>query len=96
MKNKKPNIDVIVKKSYDKLKKIHPKLKKFSIKLKIKGMKSSFDSVDIVSFFSILDREIEKNKLKNPNFMNENFFFKLDNITLKDIIGKIKNKNGYK
>ena len=68
-------------------------MKKFSLKLKIKGNKSNFDSVDVVSFFSILDKEIEKNKLKNPDFMNENFFFKLDDINLETIINKIKNKN---
>lgn len=96
MSNKNIKIESIVKNSYEKLKKIHPKLKKFSFKLKIKGDHSNLDSVDIVSFFSILDQEIEKNKLKNPNFMNENFFFKLNNITIENIIEKIKNKNGYK
>ena len=96
MKKKKPQIEKIVKNSYEKLKNIHPKLKKFSLKIKIKGNKSNFDSVDIVTFFSILDKGIEENKLKNPNFMNENFFFKLDNITIENIIEKIKLKNGYK
>ena len=94
MINKKLKIHSVVKVSYEKLKKINPKMKKFSLKLKIKGNKTNFDSVDVVSFFSILDKEIEKNKLKNPDFMNENFFFKLDNITLKNIIEKIRKKNG--
>ena len=86
MKNKKVKILSIVKKSYEKLRGINPKLK-------IKGDKSNFDSVDVVSFFSILDNEIEKNKLKNPDFMNENFFFKLDNINLETIVNKIKKNN---
>lgn len=96
MKEKKSQIEIIVKKSYEKLKKIQPKLKKFSLKIKIKGNKSNFDSIDIVTFFSILDKEMDENNLKNPNFMNENFFFKLDNITIENIIEKIKLKNGYK
>ena len=77
MINKKAKIHSVVKNSYERLKKINPKMKKFSLKLKIKGNKSNFDSVDVVSFFSILDKEIEKNKLKNPDFMNENFFFQI-------------------
>ena len=93
MKNNKVKILSIVKKSYEKLRGINPKLKKFSLKLKIKGDKSNFDSVDVVSFFSILDNEIEKNKLKNPDFMNENFFFKLDDINLETIVNKIKKNN---
>lgn len=96
MKKKKPQIEKIVKNGYEKLKKINPKLKKFSLKIILKGNKSNFDSIDIVTFFSILDKEIEKNELKNPNFMNENFFFKLDNITIENIIKKIKLENGYK
>ena len=39
MKKKKPQIEKIVKNSYEKLNNINPKLKKFSLKIKIKGNK---------------------------------------------------------
>ena len=96
MKIKKPKISFLIKETYEKLKKINPKLKRYSTELKIKGNKSSFDSVDVVTFFSLLDKEINKNKLKNPDFMNENFFFRLDNITIKNVIDKIEKENGIK
>ena len=96
MKIKKLKIPILIKETYNKLKKINPKLKTFSKDLKIKGNKSSFDSVDVVTFFSLLDKEINKNKLKNPDFMNENFFFKLDNISIKNVIDKVEKENGIK
>ncbi len=93
MKQTKTNSLQIVKKSYQKLNMINSKLKKFQVNLKIKGDKSSLDSVDIITFFSILDKEIEKNKYRNPDFMNENFFFKFNDISLLDIINMIKKAN---
>ena len=51
---KKTNSSQIVKNSYIKLKKINSKLKNFNTNLTIKGNSSSFDSVDIITFFSIL------------------------------------------
>lgn len=82
-----------VKNSYEKLRKINTKLKKFNINIKIKGNKSSIDSVDTVTFFSILDDDLKKKNVKNPEFLNENFFFKLNDISLKDVVNIIKKKN---
>ena len=93
MPSKKINSAQVVKNSYLKLKKINPKLRKFSENLKIKGNQSSFDSVDTITFFSILEKELEKNSFKNPNFMNENFFFKYDNINLAEVVNIIKKDN---
>jgi len=82
-----------VKNSYEKLRKINTKLKKFNIKINIKGNKSSIDSVDTVTFFSILEDDLKKKNLKNPEFLNESFFFKLNDISLKDVVDIIKKKN---
>ena len=69
------NYSNFVKNSYEKLRKINTKLKKFNIKINIKGNKSSIDSVDTVTFFSILEDDLKKKNLKNPEFLNESFFF---------------------
>ena len=87
-------ISLIVKNSYEKLKRTNSKIKKYKLNLKIKGKSSYFDSVDVVTFFSLLDKEIEKNNLKNPDFMNEEFFFKFNNIDMKQIIKSIQKING--
>ena len=93
MSKKVLNYTHFVKNSYEKLRKINTKLKKFNINIKIKGNKSSIDSVDTVTFFSILEDNLKKNDLKNPEFLNENFFFKLNNISLKNVVDIIKKKN---
>jgi hypothetical protein len=90
---KKTNSSQIVKNSYIKLKKINSKLKNFNTNLTIKGNSSSFDSVDIITFFSILEKELENHGLKNPNFLNENFFFKYENIKITDVVNIIRKKN---
>jgi hypothetical protein len=87
------NYSNFVKNSYEKLRKINTKLKKFNIKINIKGNKSSIDSVDTVTFFSILEDDLKKKNLKNPEFLNESFFFKLNDISLKDVVDIIKKKN---
>ena len=56
------NYQNILKSSYTHLKNISDNIKKkFSLKLTVKGYKSEFDSVDIVNFFSILEKELKKN-----------------------------------
>ena len=67
--------------------------KKFSSKIIIKGPKSEFDSVDVINFFSILEKEIKKNKLKSPNFLDEKFFFKFQNINFAQLINQLKKLN---
>ena len=67
--------------------------KKFSLKLIVKGSKSEFDSIDIVNFFSILEKELKKNKAKSPNFLDEKFFFKFQNISFSKLIEQIRKIN---
>ena len=67
--------------------------KKFSLKLTVKGSKSEFDSIDIVNFFSILEKELKKNKAKSPNFLDEKFFFKFQNISFSKLAEQIRKKN---
>ena len=86
----------VVKKAFEKLRNLNKKIKKFNLKIKIKGDNSMLDSVDTITFFSLLDSEIQKNKLKNPDFMNENFFFKYENISIQDVIYSVKNINDKK
>tara|TARA_B110000967_G_C18767720_1_gene501317 strand:- start:83 stop:373 length:291 start_codon:yes stop_codon:yes gene_type:complete len=86
----------VVKKAFEKLRNLNNKIKKFNLKIKIKGDNSMLDSVDTITFFSLLDSEIQKNKLKNPDFMNENFFFKYENISIQDVIYSVKNINDKK
>ena len=86
----------VVKKAFQKLRNLNNKIKKFNLKIKIKGDNSMLDSVDTITFFSLLDSEIQKNKLKNPDFMNENFFFKYENISIQDVIYSVKKINDKK
>ena len=63
---KKNNLPPSCKKAFEKLRNLNNKIKKFNLKIKIKGDNSMLDSVDTITFFSLLDSEIQKNKLKNP------------------------------
>jgi len=88
------NYQNILKSSYMHLKDISDNIKKkFSLKLTVKGSKSEFDSIDIVNFFSILEKELKKNKAKSPNFLDEKFFFKFQNISFSKLIEQIRKIN---
>ena len=90
----KTNYQKILKSSYLRLKNISNNIKKkFSLKLTVKGSRSEFDSIDIVNFFSILEKELKKNKVKSPNFLDEKFFFKFQNISFLQLQEQIKKKN---
>ena len=83
-----------VKKSYLMLKKISPNIKQnFSLELKIKGKNSKFDSVDIVTFFSYLEKNLISSKIKHNNFLDKNFFFKFEEISFKNLISSIQKEN---
>jgi len=84
----------LVKKSYLMLKKISPNINQnFSLELKIKGKNSKFDSVDIVTFFSYLKKNLISSKIKHNNFLDKNFFFKFDEISFKNLISSIQKEN---
>ena len=86
-----------INKAYLKLKDISPNIKKsFSENIKIKGKGSTFDSVDIITFFSFLETELLNSKVKNPSFLDKEFFFKYEDISIFDIIKLIIKKNGNK
>ena len=88
------NYQNILKSSYIHLKDISDNIKKkFSVKLTVKGSKSEFDSIDIVNFFSILEKELKKNNAKSPNFLDEKFFFKFQNISFSKLIEQIRKIN---
>ena len=88
------NYQNILKSSYTHLKDISDNIKKkFSLKLTVKGSKSEFDSIDIVNFFSILEKELKKNKAKSPNFLDEKFFFKFQNISFSKLVEQIRKIN---
>ena len=90
----KNRINTNIKVAYEKLKKISPNLKEnYNKNLKIKGNKSKFDSVDTVTFFSFLESQLRSSKIKFPTFLDKIFFFKFDEIKIKDIIKLIQKKN---
>ena len=90
----KTNYQKILKSSYLRLKDISNNIKKkFSLKLTVKGSRSEFDSIDIVNFFSILEKELKKDKVKSPNFLDEKFFFKFQNISFLQLQEQIKKTN---
>lgn len=90
----KTNYQKILKSSYLRLKDISNNIKKkFSLKLTVKGSRSEFDSIDIVNFFSILEKELKKVKVKSPNFLDEKFFFKFQNINFLQLQEQIKKIN---
>jgi len=88
MRNK---IKKALEESYKDLKLINPKLKlKFSEKIYLKGNKSEFDSVDIITFLTIVEKKLDKKIKKKINLLDENFFFKYKNLNIKSIINFIK------
>ena len=85
------NIKKIIEESYKELKSINPKIKsKFSDKIYLKGNKTEFDSVDIITFLTIIEKRIEKKIKKKINLLDENFFFKYKALNIKNIIDFIK------
>jgi len=89
----KKKIEKILKETYEQLCDINHELKKkFSLNIKIKGKNSEFDSVDIVTFFSILDNNFKKNKIEIPQLLDDKFFFNYKNIKVKDLILFINEK----
>jgi len=88
MRNK---IKKALEESYKDLKLINPKLKlKFSEKIYLKGNKSEFDSVDIITFLTLVEKKLDKKIKKKINLLDENFFFKYENLNIKSIINFIK------
>jgi hypothetical protein len=88
------NYQNILKSSYVRLKDISDNIKKkFSLNLTVKGSKSELDSIDIVNFFSILEKELKKRGTKSPNFLDEKFFFKFQNINFSQLLEQIKKIN---
>ena len=84
----------LIKISYNELKSIKNNIKKpFSVNLEIKGTKTEFDSVDIITYLTILEKNLKHNKFKNPNFLDEKFFFKFNKIDMKKILLQIKKHN---
>jgi hypothetical protein len=82
-----------VKKAYAKLKYLNPNQRKsFSQKIVIKGKNSEFDSVDVVTFFLILDKELRRNKINAPNLLDQNFFFKFKNLNIGNLIKFLNDK----
>ena len=82
-----------VKKAYIKLKHLNPNKKKtFSQKIVIKGKISEFDSVDIVTFFLILDKELKRNNVNATNLLDQNFFFKFKNLNIGNLIKFLNDK----
>tara|TARA_A100001011_G_C14162079_1_gene778714 strand:+ start:503 stop:778 length:276 start_codon:yes stop_codon:yes gene_type:complete len=89
----KKKINFIVESSYNELKNINKKIKKkYSLKIILKGKFSEFDSVDLITFFSILDNKFIENQLIIPEFFDDQFFFKYNNINIKDLINYISEK----
>ena len=85
------NIKKIIEESYRELRSINPKIKlKFSEKVSLKGDKTELDSVDIITFLTIIEKKIEKKLKKNINLLDENFFFKYKVLNIKNIIDFIK------
>ena len=83
------NIKKILEESYRELRSINTKLK-FSEKVSLKGDKTEFDSVDIITFLTIIEKKIEKKLKKKINLLDENFFFKYKVLNIKNIIDFIK------
>ena len=89
----KKNYQKFVEISYEELKKINSSIKKkYSNNLYIKGKNSELDSVDIVTFFSILDNNFKKKKIDIPHLLDDKFFFKFKDIKIKDLIFFINEK----
>ena len=81
----------ILQDSYKEFRSINPRIKiKFSDKILLKGNKSEFDSVDILTFLTIIENNVERKLGKKLNLLDENFFFKYKTLNMKNIFDYIK------
>ena len=84
-------IKKIVQDSYKEFRLINSRIKsKFSDKILLKRKKSEFDSVDIITFITMIENNFEKEFGKKLNLLDENFFFKYETLTIKNIFDYIK------
>jgi hypothetical protein len=84
-------IKKIVQDSYKEFRLINSRIKlKFSDKILLKGKKSEFDSVDIITFLTMVENNFEKEFGKKLNLLDENFFFKYETLNIKNIFDYIK------
>ena len=84
-------IKKIVQDSYKEFRLINSRIKlKFSDKTLLKGKKSEFDSVDIITFLTMIENNFEKEFGKKLNLLDENFFFKYKILSVKNIFDYIK------
>ena len=81
----------IIQDSYKEFRLINSRIKsKFSDKILLKGKKSEFDSVDIITFLTMIENNFEKELGKKLNLLDENFFFKYETLNIKNIFDYIK------
>ena len=81
----------IIQDSYIEFRTINSKIKlKFSDKILLKGNKSEFDSIDIITFLTIIENNVERQLGKKLNLLDENFFFKYETLNIKNIFDYIK------
>ena len=52
--------------------------------------KSEFDSVDIITFLTMIENNFERELGKKLNLLDENFFFKYETLNIKNIFDYIK------
>ena len=84
-------IKKIVQDSYKEFRLINSRIKlKFSDKILLKGNKSEFDSVDIITFLTMIENNFERELGKKLNLLDENFFFKYETLNIKNIFDYIK------
>ena len=81
----------IIQDSYKEFRLINSRIKsKFSDKILLKGKKSEFDSVDIITFLTMIENNFERELGKKLNLLDENFFFKYETLNIKNIFDYIK------
>ena len=81
----------IIQDSYKEFRSINSRIKlKFSDKILLKGNKSEFDSIDIITFLTIIENNVERQLGKKLNLLDENFFFKYETLNIKNIFDHIK------
>ena len=81
----------IIQDSYKEFRSINSRIKlKFSDKILLKGNKSEFDSIDIITFLTIIENNVERQLGKKLNLLDENFFFKYKTLNIKNIFDYIK------
>ena len=81
----------IIQDSYKEFRSINSRIKlKFSGKILLKGNKSEFDSVDIITFLTMIENNVERELGKKLNLLDENFFFKYKTLNIKNIFDYIK------